>query len=140
MIRAPRSAFTPEALSTFEQTMDEVWKELLADDAVSPLKRDGLAVKARCRSMRTRLARKLISFASSGWSPVQIKQLLLRTLRNERRETSDLTLARPSGTDRARAKMPQSARKRYRPRRPAAGRGPFRKFLRLKRLCACAGN
>lgn len=84
MTRAPRSAFTPEALSTFEQTMDEVWKELLADDAVSPLKRDA-------GHLRATLARKLIAFASSGWSPVQIKQLLLRTLRNERRKMSDLS-------------------------------------------------
>jgi hypothetical protein len=81
MTRAPRSAFTPEALSTFEQTMDEVWKELLADDAVSPSSLDA-------GQMRTRLARKLITFASSGWSSAQIKQLLLRTLRNERRKGS----------------------------------------------------
>jgi hypothetical protein len=117
MTRAPRSAFTPEALSTFEQTMDEVWKELRADDVVSPLKRDA-------RRTRTRLARKLIAFASSGWSPVQIKQLLLRTLRNERRKASDLAPERTAGTNAARSHSRQDAqgtRKRYRPRRPAAG-------------------
>jgi hypothetical protein len=105
MIRAPRSAFTPEALSTFEQTMDEVWKELLADDVVSPLKRDA-------REMRTRLARKLITFASSGWSPAQIKQLLLRTLRNERRKVGDLTLERTAETNATRSDSRQDAAER----------------------------
>ena len=84
MVRAPRSAFTPEALSTFEQTMDEVWEELLADDAVSTLNLDA-------GQARTRLAQKLITFASSGWSAVQIKQLLLRTLRNDRLRAAGLT-------------------------------------------------
>jgi hypothetical protein len=105
MTRSPRFAFTPEALSTFEQTMDEVWKELLANEAVSPLKRDA-------GQMRTRLARKLISFASSGWSPVQIKQLLLRALRNERGEMSDLTFARPSGTNATGSRSRQDAAER----------------------------
>ena len=105
MTRAPRSAFTPEALSTFEQTMDEVWKELLADDAVSPLKRDA-------GQMRTRLARKLITFASSGWSPVQIKQLLLRTLRNERRKVSEPALERTAGTSATRSGSRQDATER----------------------------
>ena len=96
MTRSPRFAFTPEALSTFEQTMDEVWKELLTDDAVSPLKRDA-------RHMRTKLARKLIAFASSGWSSVQIKQLLLRTLRNERRKASGLASERTAGANATRS-------------------------------------
>lgn len=95
MTRAPRSAFTPEALSTFERTMDEVWKELLADDAIAPSDLDA-------GQMRLRLARKLITFASSGWSPAQIKQLLLRTLRNERRRTAGLPLEKPAATHDAR--------------------------------------
>ena len=74
--RQLRSAFTPEALSTFDHTMDEVCTELLADGLLSPANRDA-------DQTRTRVARKLITFASSGWSAVQIKQLLLRTLRNE---------------------------------------------------------
>lgn len=96
MTRAPRSAFTPEALSTFEQTMDEVLKELRADNAVSPSTLDA-------DQMRTRLARKLISFASSGWSPVQIKQLLLRAIRNERGRAVGLPLERPAATQNTRA-------------------------------------
>lgn len=78
MAREQRSAFTPEALSMFDHTMDEVWNELLADDAVSTSRLDA-------GQLRTRLAQKLIMFASFGWSAVQIKQLLLRTLRNDRR-------------------------------------------------------
>ena len=105
MTRAPRSAFTPEALSTFEQTMDEVWKGLLADDVASPLKRDA-------GRMRTRLARQLITFASSGWSPVQVKQLLLRTLRNERRKVSDLTPERAAGAKATRSDSRQDAAER----------------------------
>jgi hypothetical protein len=85
--------------------MDEVWKELLADDAVSPLKRDA-------GQMRTRLARKLITFASSGWSPVQIKQLLLRTLRNERRKVSDPAPERTAGTNATRSDSRQHAAER----------------------------
>jgi hypothetical protein len=95
MVRAPRSAFTPEALSTFEQTMDEVWKELLADDAVSTLTLDA-------GQMRTRLAQKLITFASSGWSAVQIKQLLLRTLRNDRLRAAGLAPERSAAIHEAR--------------------------------------
>jgi hypothetical protein len=99
MTRAPRAAFTPEAQSTFEQTMDEVWKELLADDTVSPATFDA-------GQMRARLARNLITFASSGWSSVQIKQLLLRTLRNESRRATGLTLERPAATHETR-QVPQ---------------------------------
>ena len=95
MVRAPRSAFTPEALSTFEQTMDEVWEELLADDVVSTLNLDA-------GQTRTRLAQKLIAFASSGWSAVQIKQLLLRTLRNDRLRAAGLTPERSAATHEAR--------------------------------------
>jgi hypothetical protein len=81
MAREQRSAFTPEALSTFDHTMDEVWNELLTDEVV-------LIPNFDAGQMRTRLAQKLITFASSGWSAVQIKQLLLRTLRNDHRRGS----------------------------------------------------
>jgi hypothetical protein len=105
MTRAPRSAFTPEALSTFEQTMEEVWEELLADDAVSPSNLDA-------GQMRTRVAQKLIAFASSGWSAIQIKQLLLRALRNESRRAGDLTLERTAGTNATRSDARQDAAER----------------------------
>ena len=105
MTRAPRFAFTPEALSTFEQTMDEVWKELRADDSISPLRRDA-------RQLRTKLARKLIAFASSGWSPVQIKQLLLRALRNERRKASGLAPVGTAGANAAPSHSRQDAAER----------------------------
>jgi hypothetical protein len=76
-VRQLRSAFTPEGLATLDHTLDEVWNELLEERVLSPLGRDASEV-------RTQLARKLIGFASSGWSAIQIKQLLLRTLHNER--------------------------------------------------------
>ena len=52
-----RSAFTAEALSSFEHAMDDVWAELLADGVLS----NGDVDEAR-----TRLAQKLMGFASSG--------------------------------------------------------------------------
>ena len=85
--------------------MDEVWKELRADDSVSPLKRDA-------RQLRTTLARKLIAFASSGWSPVQIKQLLLRTLRHERRKASGLAPGGTAGGNAGRSHSRQDAAER----------------------------
>ena len=62
-----RPAFTSEALSTFEHTMDEVLTELLADGVLSS--RD-------VNETRARLAQKLMRFASSGRSVIQIRQLL----------------------------------------------------------------
>ena len=45
---------------------------------------DGLpAEQVRSDEMRTRLAQRLLGFAGSWWTDTQIKQLLLRTLRNE---------------------------------------------------------
>ena len=45
---------------------------------------DGLPVELmRSEEMRTRLAQRLLSFAHSWWTDTQIKQLLLRGLRNE---------------------------------------------------------
>src|SRR4029453_161464 len=69
-----RSAFTSEALSTFEHTMDDVLSELLADGVLSSRDMD---------QARTRLAQKLMRFASSGRSVTQIRQLLSRAVRNE---------------------------------------------------------
>jgi hypothetical protein len=74
--RPRRVAFTPETLSTFDHTIDEVWEELLADDILAHSGSDE-------DQLRARLAQKLINFASSGRSDAQIKQLLLRKFRNE---------------------------------------------------------
>ena len=66
-----RCGFSPEALLTLEQTINEVWSEL-AEDGVT------------CdRTLRNRLARKLIAFACQGRGDSQAKELLLRTFRNE---------------------------------------------------------
>jgi hypothetical protein len=88
MFRYPRSAFTPETLSMIYHTMDEVLGELLAD---------GILSSSNLDAGRTRLAQKIIAFASSGWSATQIKQLLLRTYRNERSAASRITRSPRSG-------------------------------------------
>ena len=66
-----RCGFSPEALEALDLTIDDVYRELV-DDGV-----------ADDRSLRTRLARKLIAFACNGVGDIQAKQLLLRTFRNE---------------------------------------------------------
>ena len=72
--RELQRAFTSEALSSFERAMDDVVTELIADGVLSNRDVD---------EARARLARKLMRFASSGRSVIQIRQLLSRTLRNE---------------------------------------------------------
>jgi hypothetical protein len=72
--RKPQSAFRPETLSAFDMVFDEVWHELLADGTFQPLDTS---------RTRTRLAQKVLAFASYGWTEIQIKQLLLRAFRNE---------------------------------------------------------
>ena len=70
-----RIAFGPEALSRFTQIIEEVIVDLVED---------GLPAEfVRSDEMRTRLAQRLLSFAHSWWTDTQIKQLLLRALRNE---------------------------------------------------------
>jgi hypothetical protein len=66
-----RCGFTPEALSTLDLIMDDVWSELSAD-----------GVQGDC-ALRNRLAQKLIAFACQGRADSQAKELLLRTFRNE---------------------------------------------------------
>jgi hypothetical protein len=73
--RELQRAFTSEALLSFERAMDDVLTELLADGVLSNRDVD---------EARTRLAQKLMRFASSGRSVIQIRQLLSRALRNER--------------------------------------------------------
>jgi hypothetical protein len=70
-----RIAFGPESLSRFTQILEEVTAELVDD---------GVPVELmRSEAMRARLAQRLLSFAHSWWTDTQIKQLLLRGLRNE---------------------------------------------------------
>ena len=70
-----RIAFGPEALSRFTQIIEEVTLDLVDDGLPAEL--------MRSEEMRTRLAKRLLSFAYSWWTDTQIKQLLLRGLRNE---------------------------------------------------------
>jgi hypothetical protein len=67
-----RIAFGPKALSRFTNIIEEVAVEL-GDDGVL----------LRSTEMRTRLAQRLFGLARFWWTDTQIKQLLLRTLRNE---------------------------------------------------------
>jgi hypothetical protein len=65
----------PEALSRFTQIIEEVtgiWLTMYL-----------LVELMRSDEMRTRLAQRFLSFAHSRWTDTQIKQLLLRALRNE---------------------------------------------------------
>jgi len=70
-----RIAFGPEALSRFTQIIDEVAADLATDGMPAEL--------VRSEAMRTKLAHRLLGLAGSWWTDTQIKQLLLRTLRNE---------------------------------------------------------
>jgi len=65
----------PEALSQFYAIFDEVWAQLVAD---------GVAASFNTGEVRTRLANKVLAFSiPSRWSDIQIKQLLVRAIRNE---------------------------------------------------------
>ena len=67
-----RIAFGPKALSRFTNILEEVAVEL-GDDGIL----------MRSTEMRTRLAQRLFGLARFWWTDTQIKQLLLRALRNE---------------------------------------------------------
>ena len=79
-----RIAFGPQALSRFTQIIEEVASELVGDGVP--------AAQVRSTEMRTRLAQRLLGLARFWWTDTQIKQLLLRALRNE---ASASRIARP---------------------------------------------
>ena len=81
-----RIAFGAEALSRFTQIIEEVASELVGDGVP--------AAQVRSTEMRTRLAQRLLRLARFWWTDTQIKQLLLRTLRNE---ASASRIAGPDG-------------------------------------------
>ena len=81
-----RIFFGPEALSRFTQIIDEVASELIGDGVP--------AAQVRSIEMRTRLGQKLLGLSRFWWTDTQIKQLLLRTLRNE---ASASRIAGPEG-------------------------------------------
>ncbi len=74
-IQEPRTAFGPESLKRFSRMLEEVMVDLIGDGIP--------AVVVRSIETRTRLSQMLLSFARSWWTDTQIKQLLLRALRNE---------------------------------------------------------
>jgi anti-sigma factor RsiW len=65
--QVPRSIFLTEALCAFERIIGEVSQELLTDGVISTAVDVG--------QMRVRVAQKLMQFASSGRTEIQIKQL-----------------------------------------------------------------
>ena len=72
----PRSAYGPEALARLKPIFDDVWKELISEGVFEvPSFDEG--------STRTRLAYKVLTFASTDWTELQMRQLLLRAFRNE---------------------------------------------------------
>ena len=79
-----RIAFGPQALSRFTQIIEEVASELIGDGIP--------AAQVRSTEMRTRPAQRLLRLARFWWTDTQIKQLLLRALRNE---ASASRIARP---------------------------------------------
>lgn len=70
-----RTAFGPEALSRLAQILEEVTVDLVGDGV--PIE------QMRSAEMRTRLAQRVLGIAGSWWTDTQIKQLLLRAMRNE---------------------------------------------------------
>ena len=70
-----RRSFNPEALSQIALIVDEVCKEFAKEGTHYPY----LSATAG----RTLVARKVFQLAQSQWSAIQIKQLLLRVLRDE---------------------------------------------------------
>jgi hypothetical protein len=70
-----RIAFGPEALSRFTLILEEVMVDLIGDGVPAAL--------VRSIEVRTRLSQRLLGFARLWWTDNQIKQLLLRALRNE---------------------------------------------------------
>jgi len=70
-----RSSFTPDALANFTNLFDEVWNELALEQVINPT--------ASAELYRARLAQSVFRLARSPWSDIQIKQLLVRALRND---------------------------------------------------------
>lgn len=71
----PRTSFTPDALAKFAALFEEVWSELVLTRVLEP--------DADADSSRSRLAKRVFRLARSRWSDSQIRQLLMRALRNE---------------------------------------------------------
>lgn len=74
-VNRARIAFGPEALSRFNLIIEEVSLNLVDDGLAAEL--------VKSDEMRRKLAKRLLGFARLWWTDTQIKQLLLRTLRNQ---------------------------------------------------------
>jgi hypothetical protein len=69
-----RRSFNPEALSQIALIVDDVLKELA---------QEGANVSFNMAARRNYVARKVFQLAHAKWTAIQIKQLLLRSVRNE---------------------------------------------------------
>ena len=68
--------FRPRGFGATKTHFDDVWKELISEGVFElPSFDEG--------STRTRLAYKVLTFASADWTEIQMRQLLLRAFRNE---------------------------------------------------------
>jgi hypothetical protein len=74
-LRSARRSFNPEALSQLAVIVGDVWKELAVEGAYTPSQSSAPA--------RSFVARKVFQLAQAQWSATQIKELLLRAVRNE---------------------------------------------------------
>ena len=70
-----RITFGPEAMSRFNHIIEDVSLNLVDDGLTAEL--------VKSDEMRRKLAKRLLGFARLWWTDTQIKQLLLRTLRNQ---------------------------------------------------------
>ena len=84
-VERARIAFGPEALSRFDQIIEEVSLNLVDDGLAAEL--------VKSDEMRRKLAKKLLGFARLWWTDTQIKQLLLRTARNQISASRQLVVA-----------------------------------------------
>lgn len=75
MSRGSRISFTPEALRKVALLFDEVWDEIVKDDLVESF--------PDAHSSRAWLAESVFRLARTPWTDIQMRELLVRALRNE---------------------------------------------------------
>jgi hypothetical protein len=76
MSESPASelAFSPDALAKLQTTFDDIWTELT---------HEGIFRDSDKEKIRTRLAKKVLTFPSANWTEAQMRELLVREFRNE---------------------------------------------------------
>ena len=74
MSRDRRNAFTPDTLRRYALLFEEVWEEIVKEELVD---------SNDAQRSRTRLAESVFRLARTPWTDIQMRQLLVRGLRNE---------------------------------------------------------